>query len=98
MKTLVALLLVISLLAVAGVTLAQSGRPGPGQPVSVQAGTSSGGTYQLASLPLRQAQDNAWQVSGTAFGGGYALASPQAPALRGSGCCCTYLPCLLRGW
>jgi len=57
-----------------------------------------GGNYQLTSLPLRPAQGNAWQVSGNASGGGYALTSPYEPALRGSGCCCTYLPCMLRSW
>jgi hypothetical protein len=98
MKTLVVLLLVISLLAAGGASLAQTGVPGPGQAMSVQAGTSSGGSYHLTSLAPRQAQDNAWQVSGTAAGGGYALASPYAPALRGSGCCCAYLPCILRHW
>jgi predicted S18 family serine protease len=88
MKTLVALLLIITLLAVGGPALAQSGRPGTGQPMGVHAGTSSGGSYHLTNLD--------WQVSGTAAGGGYALTSPYAPALRGSGCCCTYLPCILR--
>jgi hypothetical protein len=90
MKTPIALLLVIALLAVGGAALAQSGWSGPGQAMTVQAGTSSGGSYQLTSL--------AWQVSGTALGGSYTLAIPYAPALRGSGCCCTYLPCILRTW
>ena len=88
MKTPIALLLVITLLAVGGAALAQSGGAGPGQAMSVQAGTSSGGSYHLTSL--------AWQVSGTAIGEGYALTSPYTPTLRSSGCCCTYLPCILR--
>jgi hypothetical protein len=90
MKTPITLLLVIALLAVGGAALAQTGGPGPGQTMSVQTGTSTGGGYQLTSL--------AWQVSGTVVGGGYALATPYQPALRGSGCCCTYLPCILRNW
>jgi hypothetical protein len=98
MKTLIALLLVISLLAVGGAALAQTGRPGREQAPSVQAGTASGGGYHLASLALRQAQGSAWQVSGTVAGEGYHLAVPYTPALRGSGCCCTYLPCILRSW
>ena len=98
MKTLVVFLLVIALLAGGVAALAQGSGAGPGQPLSVQAGISSGGNYQLASLPLRPAQGDAWQVSGTAAGGSYALTNPQAPALRGSGCCCTYLPCILRSW
>lgn len=89
MRTLIALLLVIALLTVAGAVPAQSSGAGPGQAMSVQPGTSSGGGYRLASL--------AWQVSGTAAGGSYALTSPSAPELQGSGCCCTYLPCILRG-
>jgi len=90
MKTPIALLLVIALLAVGGAALAQTGGPDPGQAMSVQAGTSTGGGYHLTSL--------AWQVSGAAVGGDYTLAIPYAPALRGSGCCCTYLPCILRNW
>jgi hypothetical protein len=88
MKTQSAILLVIALLVVGGTALAQTGGPGLGHAANVQAGTSAGGGYQLTSL--------AWQVSGTAAGGGYALAAPQQPTLRGSGCCCTYLPCILR--
>jgi len=98
MKTLVAFLLVLSLLAVTAAVLAQAGGPGREQAPTVQAGTVSGGSYQLTSLPLRQAQGDAWQVSGAVAGGDYALTSPSAPTLRGSGCCCTYLPCVLRGW
>jgi hypothetical protein len=98
MRTLIALLLVIALLAVAGAALAQSSGAGPGQSLSVQPGTSSGGNYQLVSLPLRQAQGDAWSVSGAAAGGDYTLAVPYTAAPRGSGCCCTYLPCILRNW
>ena len=90
MKTPITLLLIITLLAVGGAARVQSSGAGPGHSMSVQAGTSSGGNYHLATL--------AWQVSGTAAGDGYALTSPQAPALRGSGCCCTYLPCVFRNW
>jgi hypothetical protein len=92
----VTLVTLAALLCLGGVALAQSGGAGPAPEYVVQAMTSAGGTYQLASLTLRQAQGDAWQVSGTATGGGYALAARFAPTLRGSGCCCTYLPCLLR--
>ena len=44
--------------------------------------------YQLTRLT--------WQVRGEATGGGYALSSPSASDLRGNGCCCTYIPCLLN--
>jgi hypothetical protein len=33
---------------------------------------------------------------GSASGGGYRLLGPASPTLRGNGCCCTYLPCVLR--
>ena len=37
-----------------------------------------------------------WQVRGQASGGAYSLSSAAMPELSGSGCCCTYLPALLR--
>lgn len=55
---------------------------------AVEQGTVSGGSYNLTSLT--------WQASGTASGGSYRLLGPAAPRLRGSGCCCTYLPLGLR--
>lgn len=55
---------------------------------SVEQTTSSGEGYRLATL--------AWQVDGTASGSGYILRSPTGPNLRGNGCCCTFIPCLLR--
>ena len=48
---------------------------------------ASGGGYRLTVL--------AWQVEGSASGGGYRLLGPASPTLRGNGCCCTYLPCVL---
>jgi hypothetical protein len=65
------------------VALAQSG----GQ-YAVERGTISGGGYRLTSLT--------WQVSGSATGGGYNLLQPASATLTGSGCCCTYLGCILR--
>lgn len=56
----------------------------------VEAGTIAGGGYQLTS-----AGPGADNVSA---GGAYRLLGPSAPALRGSGCCCTYLPCTMRSW
>jgi hypothetical protein len=53
-------------------------------PYQVESGTISGGGYRLTIAN--------WQVSGTASGEGYRLIGPVAPELRGSGCCCTYLP------
>lgn len=94
----VILVALVALLCLGGAALAQSGGAGPDQVLSVQAGTSGGGSYHLTSLTLRQSEGDAWQVSGTATGGGYVLAVPYAPTLRGNGCCCTYLPCVLRSW
>jgi hypothetical protein len=54
----------------------------------VKTGTISGGSYQLTSFDL--------PAAGVAAGGAYRLLVPSAPALQGSGCCCTYLPCILR--
>lgn len=88
----VAILLVILLLL--GVTLqvrapmlAQTGALGPAR-YGVEAGTVAGGGYQLSSL--------AWQISGTTSAGAYRLSTAVEHSLRGSGCCCTYLPCVLR--
>ena len=39
---------------------------------------------------------NEGQVEGSTSGGGYRLLGPASPTLRGNGCCCTYLPCVLR--
>ena len=73
------------LLGIAGA--AQSGR-GSVAGYVVQPGTASGGAYRLTGL--------AWQVNGTANGGGYLLQAVGRTMARGSGCCCAYLPCILR--
>ena len=86
MNTRIAFLLVVAGLLLGGIVQAQTGGPGPGY--TVQAGTVAGGGYQLTALH--------WQVEGSTSGGGYHLLSPISPALQGSGCCCTYLPCVLR--
>ena len=84
---LVVLLLVGVALPAAGPTRAQSSGPGPA-PYTVRAGTVAGEGYQLSSL--------AWPITGVASGGTYHLSMADTPALQGSGCCCTYLPCVLR--
>jgi hypothetical protein len=62
----------------------------PHQPASFVAApaTLSGGEYLLES--------SGWQISGASAGGGYLLERPAAPRLNGNGCCCTYLPCVMR--
>ncbi len=86
---LVALLLVGVTLQAAVPMMAQSGGPGRA-PYTVKAGTVAGGGYQLSSL--------AWRITGTASGGNYSLSIPDEPSLRGSGCCCMYLPCTTRSY
>lgn len=54
---------------------------------AVERGTASGGGYRLTGID--------WQLDGVASGGDYHLV-PASPTLRGNGCCCTYLPCILR--
>jgi len=85
----VAVAALVCVLLLAGVMLAHA-NSGSDPPTwyAVEQGTASGGGYHLTALR--------WQVSGLAGGEGYRLLSPLAPSLRGSGCCCTFLPCLLR--
>ena len=83
-----AVMALVCVLVLAGVALAQSGNQ-PSPPwYAVEQGRASGGRYHLTSV--------SWYVSGTASSGSYRLLSPSSPTLRGSGCCCTYLPCVLR--
>lgn len=84
MKQRVILVAVVVTLLLTGVTLAQ-----PDRQYTVESGTSSGRGYRLTAT--------SWQVSGMASGGNYLL-QPAAPALRGSGCCCTFLPLTLSNF
>lgn len=85
MKQRVILGVVVVMLLVTSVALAQ-----PDRLYRVEIGTISGEGYHLTST--------SWQVSGRASGGDYYLLGAAAPNLRGSGCCCTYLPCILRNF
>jgi len=53
----------------------------------VETGTSSGGGYQLTTVGS--------QTDVLASGGAYRLLEPASPGPAGSGCCCSYLPCIL---
>jgi hypothetical protein len=55
---------------------------------AVDEATVSGGGYRLTVVAL--------PASGTMSGGRYQLQSLAESTATGSGCCCTYLPCLLR--
>jgi hypothetical protein len=81
-------LALVAFLLLSGLAMAQTGGPGLTPAYAVRPATSSGGNYHLTNL--------AWQVSGAAAGGNYTLVVPCASALRGSGCCCAYLPVVLR--
>jgi hypothetical protein len=80
---------IVLLAAVAALLLssaAASAQLGAGY--AVEEGTLTGGGYRLTSVGLPTGE--------TMSGGGYQLLNlPKSPA-AGSGCCCTYLPCILR--
>jgi hypothetical protein len=82
--------IIVAFLVLGSLTLAQSSGVESPPACTVGQGTISGGGYQLTSL--------AWQISGTASGGSYRLLGAATPSLRGSGCCCTRLPLVLRGF
>lgn len=48
----------------------------------------SGGGYVLTPL--------SWQEGSLASGGDYRLLMEASPGLAAGGCCCTYLPCVVR--
>jgi hypothetical protein len=54
----------------------------------VEMATIAGGGYRLTGAGP--------QAEIVSAGGAYRLLGPSAPAGQGSGCCCTYLPCILR--
>lgn len=70
------------------VALAQAGEAGPAPGYYVAQEPMLGEGYHLTNL--------VWRVSGTASGESYILVAPAAATLRGSGCCCTYLPISVR--
>jgi hypothetical protein len=79
------LLFLVAFLLLSAVTGAGAG---PVPRYQVEMATIAGGRYQLT--PVGTQADN------VAAGGSYRLLGPSAPILQGSGCCCTYLPCILR--
>jgi hypothetical protein len=58
------------------------------QPVSAEPVTENYASYHLGLAP--------WQLSGDSSGPGYHLHIPGSPSMRGSGCCCTHLPCVAK--
>jgi hypothetical protein len=49
---------------------------------------SNDGGFQISTFT--------WKVEGISLGGEYRLENLSTPLLTGSGCCCTYLPCIIR--
>ena len=84
------MLLLLSGVALQAVTSAATEVSGRDRPTwyTVKQGVSTGGGYRLSGL--------AWQVDGAASGRGYRLLGPAGPMSSENGCCCTYLPCVLR--
>lgn len=85
-RTIVSLIVVLLLLG--GAALAQSSESPPVQ-YAVTQRAISGGLYRLTS--------QAWQVRGVADGDGYHLTVSLRPTGTGTPCCCSYLPCMLKG-
>jgi hypothetical protein len=88
MKRVMLFALVIACLVLAGGVLAMPEDSGLPPACVVEQGSISGGGYRLTSLT--------WQISGSPDGGAYQLSAQTVPLLRGSGCCCVYLPIALR--
>ena len=84
MKTRITLLLIVFafVLLSTGVGALSSPR------YQVEAGTLAGGSYRLTSSGL--------QADNVSAGGAYRLLGPSAPTQPTGGCCCTYLPCIMR--
>jgi hypothetical protein len=104
--TLIVAVMLIAVALMTGVALARpgggamfgaAGNLGPSETANQLDPTIlSGGHYQLTSVTLRDIQDSASQESAVASGGGYHLQVLEHPRLTGNGCCCVYLPCILR--
>ncbi len=87
MKRFVYLVLAIAFLVLASGVVAQTEDSELPPPSLVEQGSISGGEYRLTR--------SVWQISGSISGGTYRLAGQGVPSLQGSGCCCTYLPCVI---
>jgi len=87
MKRVVYLVLVIAFLVLASGVVAQSKDSELPPPNLVELESISGRDYRLTRL--------VWQISDSISGGTYRLAGQAVPSLQGSGCCCTYLPCVV---
>jgi len=84
-RRIVLLAAIVALLLVSTAASAQSG-----EGYAVEEGIMAGGSYRLTSASLPDSEPM--------IGGGYQLLRLAGSTATGSGCCCTYLPCILRNW
>jgi hypothetical protein len=82
-RRIVLLAIMLTLLLMSTVASAQ-----PSGGYAVEEGVLTGGGYRLTSVTL--------PAGDTISGGGYQLLSLAESMATGSGCCCIYLPCILR--
>lgn len=78
-------------------TSRRSADPAPGVPADPSSVTQlSGGHYQLTRVTLGGTQTGSQPLGNFASGGSYHLKASASPQLTGNGCCCTFLPCVIR--
>jgi hypothetical protein len=80
------------LIALASIASAQAFLPAPPVQDLSETWVAAGGGYRVTALAWPSSVSLA-ETSALAGGGQYRLWSP---ALVGSGCCCTFLPCAMR--
>jgi hypothetical protein len=96
MKTRIAILVaIVALVLLGSAVLSRSDASTQGTWFCIKQASASAQEYHLTSATLGYTQGDAWRASGTANGGGYRL-EPATPKLTGSGCCCLYLPLVIR--
>jgi C4-dicarboxylate transporter len=88
MKRRVLILTLVVLLSLVAAALVWGQDDAPFSTYAVAPGTAAGQGYRLTSL--------GWHVDRAVAGGAYQLVGPASTVLRGSGCCCTYVPCVMR--
>ncbi|MFZ2095356.1 MAG: hypothetical protein WAV05_01840 [Anaerolineales bacterium] len=81
-------LITILILASGAIASAHSNKDLVPSTYQITSELSAGNGYQI--IPLT------WQISGALNGGNYFLDVQTSPTLRGSGCCCTFLPCIKK--
>lgn len=81
-------IVVILLMASWALALGRTSQNGTSTSYTVDIGSVTGTGYQLNNLT--------WQISGVISGKGYFISDPSASAWTESGCCCTYMPCVIR--